>query len=196
MREVKRGSEVLHSEKNSLSINAVIRTPGFGRLEISGPFGVNVGTVTWTRQEVKVLIPQQKKVIISDNDEFAFYSLIKILMAPHWMEAILNRYKFSPKDLDVFKKHGIHCQMLSPSAGRPAAEECASENFVLRRKYPTETEVELEAELLRPAPNVAIEKTMLNISFSIASSKVEERAALWVLETPSGFQSVKSAHPF
>ncbi len=92
------------TENWTIGLEVVSRTPGFGRIEVSGAIGVYGGTVAWNKDETRILLPMQKRFVIAPNSTQAFRSILPLEISPAEIEAILFDREFSKESC---KKRGI-----------------------------------------------------------------------------------------
>lgn len=168
----------------SIGVEAVSRTPGNGRIEVSGALGVNGGTVVWTKGGVKILLPLQKKFIVAENSMKnsikALHGILPVDLEPADLEAVLFDREFSKEE---FLQRGIVCTIqIIDKAAQTAKEVCRSENgFLLERTRGFE---------VTSLKVVSAGRGKLSLNFKSVQPKVEERPGLWSLEAPSGFKIV------
>lgn len=165
------------SENWTIGLEVVSRTPGYGRIEVSGAMGIYGGTIAWTENETRILLPSQKKFVIAPNSSRAFQSILPMEVSPSEIEAILFDHDF---DRDQFKRRGIVCRS---SSEKPVRESCISESgFSIERTRGYEvTSFEIKSA----------DGGRLKMNLKPVRSKVEERAELWALEPPVGFKVVR-----
>lgn len=169
------------TENWTIGLEVVSRTPGFGRIEVSGAMGVYGGTVAWNREETRILLPMQKRFVIAPNSSQAFRSILPLDISPAEIEAILFDREFSKES---FKKRGITCRFVDISEKDQTAKEvCRSEKgFALERTRGFEvTSFEVRSG----------DGSRLKMNLKPVQSKVEERPELWSLEAPRGFKVIR-----
>lgn len=165
---------VTKNEKWSVNLEIVSRTPGFGRIEVTGAMGVYGGTIAWNKTETKILLPGQRKFVVAPNSSRAFISILPFPISPGEVEAILFDRDFEPKALASRK---ISCKTEGEK------EICSSATgFLLERT--------------RGLENVSFEVSTddgANVKMQLKSvrAKVEERPELWALEAPRGFKVIQ-----
>lgn len=166
------------TENWTIGLEIVSRTPGFGRIEVSGAMGIYGGTIAWTESETRILLPSQKKFVIAPNSPRAFQSILPMEVSPDEIEAILFDRDF---DRDQLKRRGITCKQ--SNAGKPIKESCTSETgFSIDRTRGYEvTSFEIKSN----------DGSRLKMNLKPVRSKVEERAELWSLEPPRGFKVIR-----
>jgi hypothetical protein len=169
------------TENWTVGLEIVSRTPGFGRIEVSGAMGIYGGTIAWTESETRILLPSQKKFVIASNSPRAFQSILPIEVSPGEIEAILFDRDF---DRDNLKRRGISCKKSTEDGrGKPIKEFCASETgFSIDRTRGYEvTSFEIKSN----------DGSRLKMNLKPVRAKVEERAELWSLEPPRGFKVIR-----
>ncbi len=164
-----------------LGLEVVSRTPGFGRIEVSGTLGIHGATVTWNKQETRILLPMQKRLLITPNSSQAFESIFPIEISPADVEAILFDREFVAVS---FEKRGIHCQITEVAKKDQTAKEvCRSEKgFALERSRG----FEVTSFEVRTADG-----SRLKMNLKPVQTKVQERPELWSLEAPSDFKVIR-----
>jgi hypothetical protein len=169
------------TENWTIGLEIVSRTPGYGRIEVSGAMGIYGGTIAWTENETRILLPSQKKFVIAPNSSRAFQAILPMEVSPTEIEAILFDRDF---ERDHLKRRGIVCKT-SEAEGRskPMKETCASESgFSIERTRGYEvTSFEIKSN----------DGSRLKMNLKPVRSKVEERAELWALEPPRGFKVIR-----
>lgn len=190
-RVVRKGSSK-KKETWTIGIEAVSRTPGNGRIEVSGALGVNGGTVVWTKDGVKILLPFQKKFIVAENlasnrtsnsvsrSTKALRGILPVDLEPADLEAVLFDREFSKEQ---FLRRGIACAIqIIDKTVQTAKEVCRSGNgFFLERTRGFE---------VTSLNVVSAGGGKLSLNFKSVQPKVEESPSLWSLEAPSGFKLV------
>jgi len=169
------------SENWTIGLEIVSRTPGYGRIEVSGAMGIYGGTIAWTETETRILLPSQKKFVVAPNSPRAFQSILPMEVSPAEIEAILFDRDF---DREHLKRRGIACtKSEGDGRGKPSKERCASEaGFSIERTRGYEvTSFEIKS----------IEGSRLKMNLKPVKSKVEERPELWSLEPPRGFKVIR-----
>jgi hypothetical protein len=169
------------TENWTIGLEIVSRTPGFGRIEVSGAMGIYGGTIAWTEAETRILLPSQKKFVIAPNSPRAFQSILPMEVSPAEIEAILFDRDF---DREHLKRRGISCTTSTAEGrGKPAKEFCASgTGFSIDRTRGYEvTSFEIKSN----------DGSRLKMNLKPVRSKVEERAELWSLEPPRGFKIIR-----
>jgi len=164
------------TENWTVNLEVVARTPGFGRIEVTGAMGVYGGTIAWNESETRILLPGQRKFVIAPNSSRAFVSILPFPISPAEVEAILFDRDF---DAAAFRARGISCR--SESSGEK--QICRSEDgFSLERiRGRVETDFQVTT-----ADGAKVKMVLKPIR-----SKVEERAELWALEAPKGFKVIQ-----
>lgn len=170
-------------ENWSVNLEVVSRTPGYGRIEVTGAMGVYGGTIAWTPKETRILLPGQRKFVVAPNSARAFMAILPFPISPSEVEAILFDRDF---DARALKSRGVGCRPMG-SVGRdakePGREVCASaQGFALERT--------------RGSDNVAFEVSTeeggrVKMALKPVQSKVQERDELWALEAPRGFKLIQ-----
>jgi hypothetical protein len=169
------------NENWTIGLEIVSRTPGYGRIEVTGAMGIYGGTIAWTETETRILLPSQKKFVIAPNSPRAFQSILPMEVSPAEIEAILFDRDF---DRERLKRRGISCKTSTDEGrGKPTKEFCASETgFSIDRTRGYEvTSFEIKSE----------DGSRLKMNLKPVRSKVEERAELWSLEPPRGFKVIR-----
>lgn len=161
-----------------MNLEVVARTPGFGRIEVTGAMGVYGGTIAWNENETRILLPGQRKFVIAPNSPRAFVSILPFPISPAEVEAILFDRDF---DAAAFRARGISCRS-DASGGK---QVCRSEDgFSLERIRGRE-----ETDFLVTTSDGAKVKMLLKP----IRSGVEERPELWALEAPRGFKVIQQS---
>jgi hypothetical protein len=169
------------TENWTIGLEIVSRTPGYGRIEVSGAMGIYGGTIAWTETETRILLPSQKKFVIAPNSSRAFQSILPMEVSPAEIEAILFDRDF---DRDHLKRRAIVCKTSAAEGrGKPLKEICSSETgFSIERTRGYEvTSFEIKSN----------DGSRLKMNLKQVRSKVEERAELWSLEPPRGFKVIR-----
>lgn len=169
------------TENWTIGLEVVSRTPGFGRIEVSGAMGVYGGTVAWNKDETRILLPMQKRFVISPNSSQAFRSILPLEISPTDIEAILFDREFSKES---FKRRGITCRFAEISERDQTAKEiCRSDKgFALERSRGFEvTSFEVRSA----------DGSRLRMNLKPVPTKVQERPELWSLEAPHGFKVIR-----
>ncbi|MDX9730793.1 MAG: hypothetical protein RBT63_03390 [Bdellovibrionales bacterium] len=178
-----KGENGTKNENWSLRMEVVSRTPGYGRIEITGAMGVYGGTVVWNEEETKILLPGQKKFVVAPNSSRAFLAILPVEISPSEIEAILFDRDFDLKGLSARQ---ITCKTergKSRSNAGEYKEICSNESgFSLERTRGSE-EIKFEAR--------AGDSAKVSMALREVRSKVQERAELWQLEAPRGFRIVR-----
>ncbi|CAN5596454.1 hypothetical protein BH10BDE1_BH10BDE1_31580 [soil metagenome] len=173
-------SRTIVSEKGSkvenwtVNLEVVSRTPGFGRIEVTGAMGVYGGTIAWNKKETRILLPGQRKFVMAPNSYRAFSAILPFPISPGEVEAILFDRDFDARALATRK---ITC--------RDVAEKqiCSSvDGFSLERTRGYE-EVAFE---VKTADGGKVKMQLRPIK-----NKVAERDELWELEPPRGFKVIQ-----
>ena len=165
---------VTKNERWSLGLEVVSRTPGYGRIEVTGAMGVYGGTIAWNKTETKILLPGQRKFVVAPNSTKAFVAILPFPISPSEVEAILFDRDFDSRTLASRK---ISCKT------EETKEVCSSATgFLLERT--------------RGLENVAFEVSTddgANVKMQLkpVRAKVEERPELWALEAPRGFKVIQ-----
>lgn len=168
-------------ENWTVNLEVVSRTPGFGRIEVTGAMGVYGGTIAWNKTETRILLPGQRKFVIAPNSPRAFTAILPFQISPSEVEAILFDRDFDAKALAARR---ISCHVKEAGAKDASVKElCTSDaGFSLERT--------------RGSEDVAFEVSTddgANVKMQLKSikAKVEERPELWVLESPRGFKVIQ-----
>lgn len=166
------------TENWSVSLEVVSRTPGFGRIEVTGAMGVYGGTIAWNENETRILLPGQRKFVVAPNSSRAFVSILPFPISPAEVEAILFDREF---DVAAFQARGISCR--NDSTGE--RQTCRSEDgFSLERIRGRE-----DTDFQVTTADGAKVKMLLKP----VRSKLEERPELWALEAPRGFKVIQQS---
>lgn len=164
-------------ENWSVNLEVVSRTPGYGRIEVTGAMGVYGGTIAWTPKETRILMPGQRKFVTAPNSPKSFVSILPFQVSPAEVEAILFDRDFDTKN---FKARGIGCRM----ADGGGKETCVSaKGFVLERTRGAMDMVAFEVSTEDGAH--------VKMQLKPVKSKVEERGELWALDAPKGFKVIR-----
>lgn len=165
-------------ESWSFAMEIVSRTPGYGRIEISGAMGVYGGTIVWTPEETRILLPGRRMFVVAPNSNRAFASILPFELSPAELEAV-----FFDRDFDshALAGRGMKCE------STPAAEEGASAEMCRGRKNLVLERVRGNADT---SLNATTETSSVKFQLRPVRAKVQERAELWKLEAPSGFKLV------
>jgi hypothetical protein len=173
-------SRTLVTEKGSkqenwtVNLEVVSRTPGFGRIEVTGAMGVYGGTIAWNKKETRILLPGQRKFVIAPNSYRAFSAILPFPISPGEVEAIMFDRDFDAKALAARK---ITCRDQEP------LQICTSvDGFSLQRSRGFE-EVDFE---VKTADGGRVKMRLKPIT-----SKVQEREELWELGPPRGFKVIE-----
>ena len=173
-------SRTVSSEKGSrlenwsVNLEVVSKTPGFGRIEVTGAMGVYGGTIAWNSKETRILLPGQRKFVMAPNSNRAFMAILPFPISPSEVEAILFDRDF---DLRAFKSRGVTCKKSE------ARELCTSaDGFSLDR---TRGLLENKFEV------TAADGAKVKMALTPVRAKVEERDELWALEAPRGFKVIQ-----
>lgn len=169
----------VRKESWSISLEIVSRAPGFGRIELAGTMGIYGGTIAWTPQGTRLLLPTMRKFIYSATSSTAFRSVLPVELSPLWLERIVFRNEF---DADEMKRAGFECVKQSSEL----REVCRSEGARVERRYDSDGRIYIVAS----SQSVDDEVGTLELELSEVRSKVQERDALWILEPPAGFKVV------
>lgn len=175
-----RTNDGVRNESWSISLEFVSRTPGYGRIEIAGTMGVYGGTIAWTPQGTRLLLPTMRKFLYSETSPTAFKAVLPVDLSPLWLEKIVFRNEFDP---DEMKRAGFEC--LKQTA-RELTEVCRSEQARVERRYGSDGRIHIAANSQRSDG----EAGTLELELSEVRSKVQERDALWALEPPLGFKVI------
>lgn len=167
-------------EKYSINVEVVSRTPGYGRIEVTGAMGVYGGTVAWNPSETRILLPTQKKFVIAETKPNAFRQLLPIDLSPRWLESVLFRSEINSGELH---KAGYLCRFEKTKEALKEICEVGKRRY-LERAYYSDGRTLLTVKLTENGSQVGA----LELELSEIRSKVQERPELWKLEPPKGFQ--------
>ncbi len=161
-------------ENWSVNLEVVSRTPGFGRIEVTGAMGVYGGTIAWNKNETRILLPGQRKFVIAPNSNRSFTAILPFEISPSEVEAILFDRDF---DLRALKARGISCKKSE------TREICTSaDGFSLDR---TRGLVDGTFEV-KAADGARVKMQLVPVRV-----KAEERDELWALDAPRGFKVIQ-----
>ena len=169
---------VTKNERWSIGLEVVSRTPGYGRIEVTGAMGVYGGTIAWNKAETKILLPGQRKFVVAPSSVKAFVSILPFPISPSEVEAILFDRDF---DLKTLASRKISCKVSGKAEG--AKEVCSSASGFLLERTRGEANVSFEVSTDDGA-NVIMQLKPVR-------AKVEERPELWELEAPRGFKVIQ-----
>ncbi len=162
-------------ESWTVNLEVVSRTPGNGRIEVSGAMGVYGGTIAWNKAETRILLPRQRRFVIAPNSYRAFEAILPFPISPSEVEAILFDREFDAKALAARK---ITCRDEEP------LQICSSaDGFSLQRSRGYE-EVDFEVQTADGG------KVKMRLKPVVA--KIAERSELWQLEPPRGFKVIQN----
>ncbi len=165
---------VSKNENWSVTLDVISKTPGFGRIEVTGAMGVYGGTIAWNKKETKILLPGQRKFVVAPNSNRAFLAILPFQISPSEVEAILFDRDFNMRAL---ASRRIQCR---EDAGK---ETCTSDSgFSLERSRGNEM-VAFEVS--------TDDGANVKMQFKPIKSKVQERDELWALEAPRGFKIIQ-----
>ncbi len=173
-----KSADGVRKENWSISVEIVMRTPGYGRIEVTGAMGVYGGTIAWTPQGTRVLLPAQRKFIFSDTSASAFRSVLPIELSPLWLEQIVFRNELTSAEM---KSAGFLC--VKQDAG-DLREVCKSGRARIERWYGADGQIHIAASSQSGEGDAG----SLELELAEIRSKVKEREALWALEPPRGFK--------
>lgn len=164
----------------SFSLEVVSRTPGFGRIEIAGALGVYGGTIAWTPEETKILLPGRRLFVTAGNSAQAFSAILPFALSPSELEAIFfdRDFKFATGAND---SRGIRCEKAASDPAGEAKETCKGKRGLL---------LERTRGTAEPKLSVATDTGAVKLELRPVKSKVQERDELWRLDAPSGFKKV------
>lgn len=161
-------------ENWSVNLEVVSRTPGFGRIEVTGAMGVYGGTIAWNKSETRILLPGRRMFVIAPNSNRSFIAILPFEISPSEVEAILFDRDF---DLRALKARGITCKKSE------TREICTSaDGFSLDR---TRGLVDNTFEV-KAADGARVKMQLVPVR-----TKAEERDELWALDSPRGFKVIQ-----
>ncbi|HRK06161.1 MAG TPA: hypothetical protein PLZ57_00200 [Pseudobdellovibrionaceae bacterium] len=156
-------------QKWSFDLEVIAKDNGYGRAEISGTFGTAVGTAVWTPTEARVLLPMQKRMIISPAVSGAFEQILPVPISPQELQAWLFDLDF---DLRQLRERGVSCLR------EGELETCQSQRGDQWQRSRGMKQRKLSA------------KSIDGASLELALTPIEpgeDRNAYWALEPPPNF---------
>ena len=156
-------------QKWSFEIEIVAKDNGYGRAEMSGTFGTAVGSAVWTPQEVRVLMPMQKRMMISPAKSGAFEQILPVPISPQELQALLFDTDF---DLGPMRQRGVTCLR---EGELETCQSARGDQWQRSRGLPT-----------RKLSAKSISGATLELELRPGDA-VQDRNDFWVLEAPSSF---------
>ncbi len=156
-------------QKWSFEIEVVAKDNGYGRAEMSGTFGTSVGTAIWTPQEARVLLPMQKRMIISPSVSGAFDQILPVPISPQEIQAWLFDLDF---DLRQLRQRGVSCLR------EGELETCQTSRGEQWQRTRGQTQRKLSAQ--------SIDGATLSLELD-SEGEAQDRNDYWVLDAPSSF---------
>jgi len=156
-------------QKWSFDLEVVAKDNAYGRAELSGTFGTAVGTAVWTPTEARVLLPMQKRMIISPAVSGAFDQIMPVPISPQELQAWLFDLDF---DLRQLRERGVSCLR------EGELETCQSPRGDQGQRSRGLNQRTFSAKSVDGA-SLELELTPIEAG--------EDRNAYWVLEAPTNF---------